>query len=123
MTQAQLDRAVARVTGEKKYLDLSKYFIDERGTEPHFFTEEAIRDGRDASDFHQKTYQYGQAHLPVREQRKVVGHAVRAMYLYAGMADIASGPRTLLHGDIHVGNTYELPDGRVGSALAEPRSR
>ncbi|NLS06405.1 glycoside hydrolase family 127 protein [Rhizobium sp. P32RR-XVIII] len=81
---------LARVTGEKKYLDLSKFFIDERGKEPHFFTEEAIRDGRSAADFHQKTYEYGQAHLPVREQTKVVGHAVRAMYLYAGMADIAT---------------------------------
>ncbi|WP_434711577.1 glycoside hydrolase family 127 protein [Rhizobium sp. YTUHZ045] len=81
---------LARVTGEKKYLDLSKYFIDERGTEPHFFTAEAARDGRSAADFHQKTYEYGQAHLPVREQTKVVGHAVRAMYLYSGMADIAT---------------------------------
>ncbi|ARM90270.1 six-hairpin glycosidase-like protein [Rhizobium sp. CIAT894] len=81
---------LARVTGEKKYLDLSKYFIDERGTEPHFFTAEAARDGRSAADFHQKTYEYGQAHQPVREQTKVVGHAVRAMYLYSGMADIAT---------------------------------
>lgn len=81
---------LARVTGEKKYLDLSKFFIDERGAEPHFFTDEATRDGRSAADFHQKTYEYGQAHLPVREQKKVVGHAVRAMYLYAGMADIAT---------------------------------
>ncbi|ABC92588.1 hypothetical conserved protein [Rhizobium etli CFN 42] len=81
---------LARVTGEKKYLDLSKFFIDERGTEPHFFTAEAVRDGRSLSDYHQKTYEYGQAHLPVREQKKVVGHAVRAMYLYSGMADIAT---------------------------------
>ncbi|SEH79293.1 hypothetical protein SAMN05216228_100868 [Rhizobium tibeticum] len=81
---------LARVTGEKKYLDLAKFFIDERGTEPNFFTEEAIRDGRNAADFHQKTYEYGQAHAPVREQKKVVGHAVRAMYLYSGMADIAT---------------------------------
>ncbi|WP_064697511.1 glycoside hydrolase family 127 protein [Rhizobium aegyptiacum] len=81
---------LARVTGENKYLDLSKFFIDERGTEPHFFTAEAARDGRSAADFHQKTYEYGQAHLPVREQTKVVGHAVRAMYLYSGMADIAT---------------------------------
>ncbi|MBX5001907.1 glycoside hydrolase family 127 protein [Rhizobium lentis] len=81
---------LARATGEKKYLDLSKFFIDERGTEPHFFTAEAARDGRSATDFHQKTYEYGQAHQPVREQKKVVGHAVRAMYLYSGMADIAT---------------------------------
>jgi len=81
---------LARATGDKKYLDLAKFFVDERGTEPHFFTEEAIRDGRSAADFHQKTYEYGQAHQPVREQKKVVGHAVRAMYLYSGMADIAT---------------------------------
>ncbi|KXF75022.1 hypothetical protein ATN84_20245 [Paramesorhizobium deserti] len=81
---------LARVTGEKKYLDLAKFFIDERGTEPHFFTDEAIRDGRDPAKFIQKTYEYNQAHLPVREQKKVVGHAVRAMYLYSGMADLAT---------------------------------
>ncbi|WP_156899261.1 glycoside hydrolase family 127 protein [Pleomorphomonas koreensis] len=81
---------LGRVTGEQKYLDLAKYFIDERGTEPHYFTEEAIRDGRDPADFIQKTYEYNQAHQPVREQTKVVGHAVRAMYLYSGMADIAT---------------------------------
>jgi DUF1680 family protein len=81
---------LARVTGEQKYLDLAKYFIDERGTEPNYFTEEAIRDGRDPKKFIQKTYEYNQAHEPVREQKKVVGHAVRAMYLYSGMADIAT---------------------------------
>ncbi|MCZ7486202.1 glycoside hydrolase family 127 protein [Rhizobium rhizogenes] len=81
---------LARVTGEKKYLDLSKFFVDERGAEPHFFTDEAKRDGRDPRDYIQKTYEYGQAHLPVREQKKVVGHAVRAMYLYSGVADIAT---------------------------------
>ena len=81
---------LARVTGERKYLDLAKFFVDERGQEPHFFTEEAIRDGRDPAAFIQKTYEYNQAHLPVRQQTKVVGHAVRAMYLYSGMADIAT---------------------------------
>ncbi|WP_426128574.1 glycoside hydrolase family 127 protein [Pararhizobium sp. PWRC1-1] len=81
---------LARVAGQKKYLDLSKFFVDERGAEPHYFTEEAIRDGRDPANFIQKTYEYSQSHQPVRDQKKVVGHAVRAMYLYAGMADIAT---------------------------------
>lgn len=81
---------VARVTGERKYLELAKFFIDERGRQPHFFTEEALRGGRDPKDYVHKTYEYSQAHLPVREQKKVVGHAVRAMYLYSGMADIAT---------------------------------
>ncbi|PZM10628.1 glycoside hydrolase family 127 protein [Rhizobium tubonense] len=81
---------LARVTSEKKYLELAKYFIDERGTEPNYFTEEAVRDDRDPKKFIQKTYEYNQAHEPVRDQKKVVGHAVRAMYLYSGMADIAT---------------------------------
>lgn len=81
---------LGRATGDRRYLDLAKFFIDERGQEPHYFTEEAIRDGRDPAAFIQKTYEYNQAHQPVRDQRKVVGHAVRAMYLYSGMADIAT---------------------------------
>ncbi len=81
---------LARVTGEKKYLDLAKFFVDERGREPHFFTAEALRGGRDPKEYVHKTYEYSQAHQPVREQNKVVGHAVRAMYQYSGMADIAT---------------------------------
>lgn len=81
---------LARATGERKYLGLAKFFIDERGTEPHFFTREALRDNRAPENFIQKTYEYGQSHQPVRAQRRVVGHAVRAMYLYSGMADVAT---------------------------------
>jgi len=82
---------LARVTGERKYLDLAKFFIDERGVQPpHFFDDEARRDERDPVDFMFDTYEYNQSHKPVREQDKVVGHAVRAMYLYSGMADIAT---------------------------------
>ena len=79
-----------RVTGERKYLELAKYFIDQRGQQPHYFDEEARARGADPKDFHFKTYEYNQSHKPVREQDKVVGHAVRAMYLYSGMADIAT---------------------------------
>lgn len=81
---------LSRETGEQRYMDLAKFFIDERGQQPHYFDEEAIRDGRNPKDFHFKTHEYNQSHLPVREQTKVVGHAVRAMYLYSGMADIAA---------------------------------
>lgn len=81
---------LARVTGERKYLGLSKFFIDERGTQPHYFDIEARKDERDPKNFIFGTYEYNQSHVPVREQRKVVGHAVRAMYLYSGMADIAT---------------------------------
>jgi len=63
-----------RVTGEKRHLDLAKFFLDERGRPC----------GR-------KLYgEYCQDHLPVREQSEIVGHAVRAMYLYTATADVAA---------------------------------
>lgn len=78
-----------RATGDEKYLALSKYFIDERGQEPHYFDIEARERGEDPDDFWAQTYKYCQAHKPIREQTEAVGHAVRACYLYAGIADVA----------------------------------
>ena len=78
-----------RVTGEERYLQLGKFFVDERGRQPHYYTKEAIARGDDPKKYWPGTYEYNQAHLPVREQSEVVGHAVRAFYLYAGMADVA----------------------------------
>jgi len=80
-----------RLTGDRKHLDLATYFINERGKQPpHYFDVEARARGEDPADYHQKTYEYSQAHKPVREQDKVVGHAVRAMYMYTAMADLAA---------------------------------
>lgn len=85
-------------TGNERYLNLSKYFIDERGQQPHYYDIEARERGEDPKDFWAKTYEYCQAHLPVREQAEVVGHAVRALYMYSAMADLAGefGDETLL---------------------------
>ena len=58
-------------TGDEKYLRQAKFFLDARGTTSR----------RDA---------YSQAHKPVLEQDEAVGHAVRATYMYAGMADVAA---------------------------------
>ncbi|MBN2415272.1 glycoside hydrolase family 127 protein [bacterium] len=74
-----------RVTGEKRYLDLAKFFLDQRGREhdsaPYPDSSVyAIYNGRP----------YKQDHLPVLEQSEAVGHAVRAVYMYSGMADIAA---------------------------------
>jgi len=77
-------------TGEKRYFELARYFIDERGRQPHYYDAEARARGADPAAWHFGSYEYCQAHKPVREQDKVVGHAVRAMYLYSGMADIAA---------------------------------
>jgi DUF1680 family protein len=78
-----------RLTGDRRRLDLAAYFIDERGRQPHYFTEEAIARGEDQAAFWAGTYEYNQSHLPVREQTKMVGHAVRAMYMASAMADLA----------------------------------
>ncbi|WP_204278961.1 beta-L-arabinofuranosidase domain-containing protein, partial [Klebsiella aerogenes] len=72
---------LGRATGQQRYLDLARYFIDARGQQPHYFDVEAAKRGVDPAGWRHKTYQYNQSHLPVREQTKVVGHAVRAMYL------------------------------------------
>ena len=81
---------LARVTGRQDYMDLAKFFVDERGQAPNFFVEEALAHDRDPKGVQKNTLEYNQSHLPVREQAKVVGHAVRAMYLYAAMADLAT---------------------------------
>ena len=78
------------LTGERKHLDLAVYFINERGKQPNYFEAEAVARGEDPRKFFQKTFEYNQSHKPVREQDKVVGHAVRAMYMYTAMADLAA---------------------------------
>ena len=70
---------------------LAKYFIDQRGQAPLFFDEECKKNHNKC--FWDDTYmqkQYYQAGRPVREQDKAEGHAVRAVYLYSGMAEVAS---------------------------------
>ncbi len=81
---------LARATGERRYLDLARYFVNERGQSPHYFDAEMTARGETRASYHFATYEYNQSHQPVRDQRTVVGHAVRAAYLYSGMADIAT---------------------------------
>lgn len=68
------EMALARLylaTGDRRYLDQARYFLDKRGRTSHHSA-------------------YNQTHLPVTEQSEAVGHAVRAAYMYAGMADVAA---------------------------------
>lgn len=75
-------------TGEERYLKLSQFFLDQRGQKPSYFKRELEKLNPEwARHFNPE---YCQDHLPVREQSEVVGHAVRAMYLYCGMADVAN---------------------------------
>ncbi|MDR2483942.1 MAG: glycoside hydrolase family 127 protein [Treponema sp.] len=96
------EMALARlyhITKDEKHIKLATYFINERGKSPLYFEEETKRNG---NDFYWKDsymqYQYYQAGKPVREQFAAEGHAVRGVYLYSGMADVArlTGDRTLL---------------------------
>ena len=79
-------------TGEKMLLNLAKYFVDERGTEPNCLA--PVQGSHTAS----WASNYFQAHKPAREQDEALGHAVRACYFYTGMADIAAetGDKKLL---------------------------
>ena len=71
------------LTNDEKYLKAAQLFVDRRGTKPFYFdTERGVT--TDGSG-----YKYNQAHLPVREQNEAVGHAVRGVYLYSAMADLA----------------------------------
>ncbi|MCR2823031.1 glycoside hydrolase family 127 protein [Lederbergia panacisoli] len=85
------------VTGNEKYLKLSTFFIEERGKQPHFFDKESEARGDNNPFWYFGSYKYSQSHLPVREQKEAVGHSVRAMYMYAAMADLAekTGDATL----------------------------
>lgn len=87
-----------RLTGEKKHLELAEYFINERGRDTGFYQKEAEK--RDWTVWNSNPWDndYRQSHLPVREQTAAVGHAVRAVYLYTGMAELAAetGDKELL---------------------------
>ena len=95
------------VTGDQKYLDEAKFFLDQRGHTSR----------RDA---------YSQAHKPVVEQDEAVGHAVRATYMYAGMADVAAltGDTAYIHAidriwDNIVGKKYYITGGIGATANGE----
>lgn len=90
----EIELALVRLyqaTGQQRYLNLARYFVEERGQpDPHYYDVEARARGEDPAKFWAKSYEYNQSHVPVREQQKVVGHAVRAMYLFSGVADLAA---------------------------------
>ena len=89
---------LAAHTGEKRYAALAKFFIDIRGK----------KSGRSLFG------EYAQDHLPVLEQKEIVGHAVRAAYLFAGTADVGAqggasdymAASIRLWDDLYAGQTY-----------------
>ncbi len=71
------------IANNERYLDTARFFIDERGKKPYYYDtvlgKETVYDN----------YHYNQAHIQPKYQSEAVGHAVRGVYLYSGMADIA----------------------------------
>ena len=82
-----------RTTGEKRYLKLAKHLIDYRGG-PGVDKKTVLKFSQDgdlvAGSEIAEPGSYSQNHRPAAEQREAVGHAVRAAYLYCGMADVAA---------------------------------
>lgn len=82
---------LARSTGESRYRHLAEFFVRQRGRPPLYFEAEATRRGETEPPvwayFDEQAY--WQSHVPLTEQTEPRGHAVRAMYLYAAMADLA----------------------------------
>lgn len=78
-----------RATGNEHCLSLAKRFIDRRGTSD-FYARERERSGWTVWGNNPLNGEYQQSHAPVRQQRDAVGHAVRAVYLYTAMADLAA---------------------------------
>ncbi len=87
-----------RVTGNEKYLELSRHFVETRGVDPHFYEKEVKARSWSVWGNDARNHIYQQSAAPVREQKEAVGHAVRAVYLYTAMADIAAelGDESLL---------------------------
>jgi DUF1680 family protein len=74
---------LADATGNARYVELARFFIDERG---HEHQGEPYSEGTSFAIYNDRPYK--QDHVPVVEQKKAAGHAVRATYLYTGMADV-----------------------------------
>lgn len=76
---------LADLTGESRYLDLARFFLDQRGGD---HDGELYPEGTDFAIYNDRLYK--QDHQAVADQAEGVGHAVRAAYLYAGMADVSA---------------------------------
>lgn len=83
-----------RATGKAEYRDMAKRFLDLRGQDPAFFTKQknAVQLGQDNAGYQLDPFftAYNQSDVPVREQVKARGHAVRQVYMLTGMADVAA---------------------------------
>lgn len=96
-----------RVTGNRTYLNTAKFFLDQRGR-PHTTPPPVFPPGD--RFFAYNSLEYRQDHLPVLEQTRASGHAVRATYLYSAMTDVA-----VMLGDAVMGKVVDALFGDVTS--------
>ena len=82
---------LSRVTGKREYAGLARHFLQVRGQQPNYLMDELRATGKDRifPEFKDYDDKYAQSHLPPVEQTTAEGHAVRAMYMYSAMADVA----------------------------------
>ncbi len=81
---------LAEATGEERYAHLAACFVRQRGQDPNFFLLERENPAYPWNRWWDPPLDYYQAHAPVAQQRTAEGHAVRAVYLYAGVADVVA---------------------------------
>lgn len=79
-----------RQTGQKRYLDIARFFVTERGRSPHYFGIEAKARGEEAINHLGQKLEYFMADKPLTRQKNIEGHAVRALYLLSGAIDVAA---------------------------------
>lgn len=87
-----------RTTGDERYKELAVHFVNVRGVDSDYFKRESKTRGWTVWNMNPDDREYAQNQAPVREQKDATGHAVRAVYLYTAMADIAAtdGDETLV---------------------------
>jgi len=79
-----------KITGDRKYLDLAKFFLDVRGSKTRKGYEAYVAQSEDKLPWlGPNRFEYNQTHQLIIDQKEAVGHAVRATYMYSAMADIA----------------------------------
>ena len=79
-----------RATGDEMMLEMAKHFLNIRGVDPFYYEKERKARTWTVWNSDGRNHAYQQSDMPVRELQDAAGHAVRAVYLYTAMADLAS---------------------------------
>lgn len=112
-----------RATGMEKYLELVRHFVDVRGVDADYFVKEAGKKGWQVWGMDPLDKEYAQNQAPIRELTEATGHAVRLVYLFTGVADLAqaTGDESLIKACKRIWNNITQKrmyiTGGIGSAF------